>query len=290
MPISVRYDFEFIKYEGCGNDFILKDELDGPTTPDRDRSKLAMRLCDRHFAIGGHGILFIDNAKSVDGSMRLFEPDGGEADMCGNGIRCVAAYLMEKLGKREVDILTRDGVKHALLAGTDYRVDMGHVRYSRRDLQKYFTDKGKSSDPLLDIQLQIGDKEHRASLMNSGEPHLVVLTTDTAAVDITGAGEAVNGDRRRFPRGVNINFVNLAGANKLKMRTYERGVFGECLACGTGAVASAVAMQRLGRLRQGTTQVIMLGGTVKVDVDPEGNAVMTGPAKKVFEGKLSIDI
>jgi diaminopimelate epimerase len=286
----VRREFVFLKYEGCGNDFILKDELSGPVTPDRLRSKLAMRLCDRHFAIGGHGILFVESAKGVDGSMRLFEPDGGEADMCGNGIRCVAAFLAERLARARVDILTRDGIKRAVKVGDGYRVDMGQVRYLRKDLKKYFSDGGSRSDPLLGITLRIGGKTRSAALMNSGEPHLVVLTDDIASVDMAAAGEAVNKDRKRFPRGVNINFVEIMGPRKVKMRTYERGVFAECLACGTGAVASAAALQRMNKLRKGTTEVVMLGGSVKIDIDPDGNATMTGPAQKVFEGRLSVDI
>jgi len=93
----VRYVFEFIKYQGCGNDFILKDETEEVVTPNSDRSKLAKILCHRHFQVGADGILFIERAKGVDGAMRLFEPDGGEADMCGNGIRCIGSYLTEKL-------------------------------------------------------------------------------------------------------------------------------------------------------------------------------------------------
>ena len=286
----MRYNFEFIKYEGCGNDFILKDERAGPRTPDRLRSRLAMRLCDRHFAVGGHGILFIEGAKNADGSMRLFEPDGGEADMCGNGIRCVAAFLMDKLGKNEVDILTRDGTKHAVREGANYSVEMGPVRHLRKDLERYFSDKGARCDPLLEIKLNIGGKMRRAALVNSGEPHLIVLTRDVDSVDMVAAGETVNDDRRRFPRGMNINFAEITGPKSIKMRTYERGVFAECLACGTGAVASAAALQRMKKLRPGSTEVTMLGGSVKVDVDPDGKAVMTGPAKRVFQGRLSIEI
>ena len=286
----MRYDFEFLKYEGCGNDFILKDELNGPRTPDRNRSRLAMKLSDRHFWVGGHGILFVESARGVDGSMRLFDPDGNEADMCGNGIRCVAAFLMSKLRKTNVDILTRDGVKHVDHVGNDYRVGMGLVRDRRRDLAKYFTDVGEDSDSLLDIPLEIGGVVHRASLLNSGEPHIVVVTKDIQSVNVTGAGEAVNRDRSRFPRGININFIEIVGPHEIKMRTYERGAYGECLACGTGAVASIAATLKLGLLEPGLKTVTMLGGALAIDVDSIGMAVMTGPARVVFEGRLSIEV
>src|SRR4030042_3553657 len=107
----MRKKLRFTKYHGCGNDFIVIDEVDGTRTPDKLRSRLATMLCDRRFQIGADGVIFVEKARGVDGSMRHFEPAGNEADMCGNGIRCVASYLSEKLGKSHVKVLTRDGGK-----------------------------------------------------------------------------------------------------------------------------------------------------------------------------------
>ena len=286
----MRYIFEFIKYEGCGNDFILKDETEGAVTPDSDRSKLAKILCHRHFQVGGDGILFIERAKGVDGSMRLFEPDGGEANMCGNGIRCIGSYLAEKLQKPEVDVLTRDGVKRISRIGTEYRVQMGTVRTRRRDLDMYLVDKGESSDVLLDLPVRVDDRVMSASLVNTGEPHLVFISDNVATVDVRCFGETINRDRTRFPRGMNVNFTQIIGLHEISNRTYERGVFDETMACGTGATASAAVSLLLNLVEPGPVKVTTLGGVITVDIDKDGNAQMTGPAKAVFKGELSIEI
>jgi len=286
----VRYIFEFIKYQGCGNDFILKDETEGAVTPDSDRSKLAKILCHRHFQVGGDGILFIERAKGVDGSMRLFEPDGGEANMCGNGIRCIGSYLAEKLQKPEVDVLTRDGVKRISRIGTEYRVQMGTVRTRRRDLDMYLVDKGESSDVLLDLPVRVDDRVMSASLVNTGEPHLVFISDNVATVDVRCFGETINRDRTRFPRGMNVNFTQIIGLHEISNRTYERGVFDETMACGTGATASAAVSLLLNLVEPGPVKVTTLGGVITVDINKDGNAQMTGPAKAVFKGELSIEI
>ncbi len=286
----MRYIFEFIKYQGCGNDFILKDETEGAVTPDSDRSKLAKILCHRHFQVGGDGILFIERAKGVDGSMRLFEPDGGEANMCGNGIRCIGSYLAEKLQKPEVDVLTRDGVKRISRIGTEYRVQMGTVRTRRRDLDMYLVDKGESSDVLLDLPVRVDDRVMSASLVNTGEPHLVFISDNVATVDVRCFGETINRDRTRFPRGMNVNFTQIIGLHEISNRTYERGVFDETMACGTGATASAAVSLLLNLVEPGPVKVTTLGGVITVDIDKDGNAQMTGPAKAVFKGELSIEI
>jgi len=286
----VRYILEFIKYQGCGNDFILKDETEGAVTPDSDRSKLAKILCHRHFQVGADGILFIEQAKGVDGSMRLFEPDGGEADMCGNGIRCIGSYLMEKLQKPEVDVLTRDGVKRVSRVGNEYRVQMGTVRTRRRDVGRYLADKGEGSDMLLDLPVRVDDREMSASLVNTGEPHLVFISDNVAIVDVRGVGETINRDRTRFPKGMNVNFTQITGPHEISNRTYERGVFNETMACGTGATASAAVSLLLNLVERGPVKVTTLGGVITVDIDEDSNAQMTGPANAVFKGELTIEV
>lgn len=286
----MRYVFEFIKYQGCGNDFILKDETEEVVTPDSDRSKLAKILCHRHFQVGADGILFIERAEEVDGSMRLFEPDGGEADMCGNGIRCIGSYLTEKLQKPEVDVLTRDGIKRIARVGNEYKVQMGTVRTRRRDVDRYFSDKGKDSDILLDLPVHVGDRVMRGSLVNTGEPHLVFVSDNVATVDVRGIAETINRDRTRFPRGMNVNFMEITGPHEISNRTYERGVFNETMACGTGATASAAVSLLLNLVKPGPVKVTSLGGTTTIDIDKDGNAQMTGPASAVFKGELAIEV
>ncbi|HEY7589155.1 MAG TPA: diaminopimelate epimerase [Thermoplasmata archaeon] len=278
--------FRFLKYHGCGNDFILKDELEGPRTADAERSKLAMRLCDRHFQVGADGILFLEPGKDVDAFMRHFQPDGTESEMCGNGVRCVAAYLSEKLGKPSVDIRARDGVKRVIRVGSEYRVDMGRIRTRRADLMQFITDEGELEDSMMDLAIRIEGRELKGSLVSSGEAHFVVRTEDIDSEDVQRIGDSANKDRNRFPKGICINFVQVSGPHSIRVRTYESGAFYETLACGTGATASAGVAMALGWVRPGTVSVAMPGGTLRIDVESDGRAFMTGPAQRVFEGRL----
>ena len=286
----MKYDFEFVKYHGCGNDFILKDEMNGPITPDEHRSRMAKLLSDRNFWIGADGILFVERAPGVDGSMRLFEPAGNEADMCGNGLRCVAAFLTRKLAKTQVDVLTRDGVKRAARVGDEYKVDMGVVRTRRADLAQYLTDPGSPDDSTLELSLTMDRKKLKASLLNTGEPHIVVQSDDLDSIDMVKAGEAVNRETRRFPKHVNLNYIRVTGPHDISVRTYERGVFGETLACGTGVTACASAALMLHLVEPGVVNVSARGGRIRVELGPDGRAFMTGPAVAVYEGRLEIEV
>lgn len=286
----MKREISFVKYHGCGNDFILKDERRGRRTPDKIRSSLAMILCNRHFSVGADGVMFVEPAHGVDGSMRLFEPAGNEADMCGNGLRCVAAYLMEKLHKSEVSILTRDGIKLVSRSGESYRVEMGPVRTNSKDLMEYIKLKGKRLESMSDLRMNAGGCDMRGSLVNSGEPHFVVKTGDVGAVRMREIGDAVNKDKALFPRGVNIDFVEVVGPARIKVRTYERGVYDETLACGTGATASAAVALSKGWVKKRPVKVETVGGCLRVDVDADGTTYMTGPAERVFEGRIRVDV
>lgn len=286
----MKYDFRFVKYQGCGNDFIIKDEMDGPTTPDSDRSKLAHKLCDRHFKVGADGVIFIETAKGVDGSMRLFEPAGNEADMCGNGLRCVAAYLSKKLGKDTIDILTKDGVKRVTLAGGQYRADMGPVRTGAKDLKEYIPERLGKKQGLVVISLGPADRPLSGYVVNSGEPHVIVKSEDISSERVKAIGDLVNGNRARFPQGININFVQTIGDSEIKVRTYERGVYDETLACGTGATASAFVAHSLGWVKPGMVTVHAVGGDICIEITRGGRAFMSGPAYSEYEGKLVAEV
>jgi diaminopimelate epimerase len=280
----MAHRISFTKYHGCGNDFILKDEMTGRMTPDKARSRIAIVLCDRHFSVGADGVIFVEKAKGLDGSMRLFEPAGNEADMCGNGLRCVAAYLMSKLDKTEVKVLTRDGVKSVKRVGSRYRVDMGSVRTECEHLREYVSDaKGAQSD-LMNTPISLGERTLMCSIVNTGEPHIVVRSTDLDSEDVRRIGAIINSDRKRFPKGVNINFVETVGPSEVKVRTYERGVYDETLACGTGATASAAVAHKQGWVKNRRVRVDAVGGCLTIELAKDGRAYMTGPAEPVFEG------
>ncbi len=285
----MRHILRFEKYQGCGNDFVIVDETTEKRTADDERSALAKRLCDRHVGIGADGIIFIESAEGCAGSMRLFEPAGNEADMCGNGLRCVAAFLSSKSGSDRMAILTKDGVKEVTRQGDEYTVDMGPVRTLRRDIQRYINDEGQPTDSMLDTPFRVTDRIGTASVINTGEPHIVVFLDDIDGIDAVGVGEALNADRRRFPLGININFVQVTDGHSVSIRTYERGVYNETMACGTGATACAAASLLLGKVEGGAVTVSTRGGPLRIELLRDGRASMTGPAVKVFEGTVEAD-
>lgn len=286
----MRREIRFIKYQGCGNDFLLKDEMSGRKTPDKSRSRIATALCDRHFSVGADGVIFVERAKGCDGSMRLFEPAGNEADMCGNGLRCVAAFLMARMGKPGVKIMTGDGVKDVRRIGSQYRVDMGPVRTEPKHLRAYYRDAKSASGDLMDVVIPTELRSLSCSMVNTGEPHIVVPTRSLDSEDVRGVGAAVNADLKRFPKGVNINFVETVGRDRIRVRTYERGVYDETLACGTGATASAAVAVLLGWVEGRRVKVNAVGGCLTVEMSEDGRAYMTGPAVPVFEGTVLVDV
>jgi len=286
----MKRDFKFLKYQGCGNDFIIADEMSGRKTPDSDRSRLATILTHRRFRIGADGVIFVERAPGADGSMRLFEPAGNEADMCGNGIRCVADYLFRKLNKSELDVMTRDGLKHIRRVGSEYRVDMGPVRTTLRDLRPYIRHKGAPADSMMNIEVRAGPRLLKGALVNSGEPHLVFRSRRLRSEDVEDLGNLVNADKRKFPKGVNLNFVQVEGPHTIRVRTYERGVYAETLACGTGATAAAAVSLLKKWVKPGSVEVLPPGGRLTVEIEKNGRAYMTGPAECEFEGRLSVEV
>jgi len=281
-------EYRFEKYQGCGNDFVMIDEMKGRKTPDKERSSVARTLTDRHFGIGADGVIFIESARGLDGSMRLFEPAGNEADMCGNGMRCVGAYLMAKLKKDEVLVLSRDGVKRVKSVRDEFSVEMGPVRTLGRDLKEYYAAVRSDSASMMDIRIGSGENALRGALVNSGEPHFVTRTKALDSLDVPRIGDAINADKKRFPKGVNLNFVQTTSRDRIRIRTYERGVYDETMACGTGATASAAVAVMLRWVRPGPVSVVTRGGRIGIQLRDEGTALMTGPARKVFEGTVEV--
>ena len=285
----MTYHLKFSKYQGCGNDFIIVDEMNS-TTPDDMRSKMATILCDRHFSIGADGLIFVERAPGTDGAMRLFEPAGNEADMCGNGLRCVAAFLSESLSKDDLLISTADGAKRVWKTDDGFSAEMGEVRTTRSYLSEYVTDKGSPTDSMLGFALPEGIGQGTASLLNTGEPHIVVFVDDIDSVDVVAAGERLNSDTKRFPKGININFVRVEGPHQISVRTYERGVYDETMACGTGATASAAAAVLREMTKPEPVTVKTRGGALTIELGKEGGATMSGPAVRVFEGTIDLEL
>ncbi|MFH1774467.1 MAG: diaminopimelate epimerase [Methanobacteriota archaeon] len=269
---------KFYKYHGAGNDFIIIDNLKGGV-PERKKSKLASKLCDRKFGVGGDGLIFVENSKVADARMRIFNPDGSEAEMCGNGIRCFAKHVYEKgiVRKKEVSIETLAGIKKVKLT-----IESSKVTYVRVEL-------GKPLLKTLNQKIKINDRELEVSILEVGVPHVVVFVEDVDAVDVQSTGRAVR-HHRQFPNGTNVDFLQEAGKNVFKVRTYERGVEDETLACGTGVSACGAVAAILGRADASKPiEIRARGGTLFVELEKENGETkiyLNGPAKFVFEGEF----
>jgi diaminopimelate epimerase len=264
----------FTKMNGAGNDFILIDNRAGDI--DLNPSQIA-RLCDRHRGIGADGILLLENPSDhADFRMRYFNADGGEAEMCGNGARCFARFANKVTGAEDkMSFETPAGVISAELAG-----DLVTLKMT------------EPTDLRLNVPLQIGAEKKIVHFINSGVPHVVVPVAQVGDVDVSGEGSAIRHHEAFSPKGANVNFIEKRGPNKIAIRTYERGVEDETLACGTGVVASAL-MFAFTEKAKGPIGVIARGGDeLRVGFDRIDkqfrNVTLTGPAEFVFEGTIEI--
>jgi len=246
------------KMHGARNDFVV---IDARTQPIADPTGLAKELCERHTGIGADGLLIVDRAKAGDVSMRVINPDGSEAEMCGNGIRCVARFLDERGEGGELAVETLAGVvkTSVIERGETYRirVDMG-IPHVRDDAQT------------------IGD----AILVDTGNPHLVLFRRSLDGVELSLLGERLQ-THPSFPNGVNVHVAVVRDHAHIDMRHYERGA-GLTMACGTGAVATVAAAIVRGYAATPVT-VGVPGGELTIEIDEDGRAFMTGPAVHVFD-------
>jgi len=264
----------FTKMNGAGNDFILIDNRAGDI--DLNRSQIA-RLCDRHRGIGADGILLLENSSEhADFRMRYFNADGGEAEMCGNGARCFARFANNVAGGHEkISFETPAGVIWAELAGDLVTLQMT-----------------EPTDLRLNVPLQIGAKKKIVHFVNSGVPHVVVPVAQVGDVDVPREGSTIRYHEMFSPKGANVNFIEKRGADKIAVRTYERGVEDETLACGTGVVASALVFAVTENVKGPITVIARGGDELRVGfdrIDKQFRSVtLTGPAEFVFEGTIKI--
>jgi diaminopimelate epimerase len=269
-PIMLR----FTKMNGAGNDFILIDNR--AKEIDLDRSQIA-HLCNRYRGIGADGVLLLEMpANRADFRMRYFNADGGEAEMCGNGARCFARFANRVTGtKGEICFETQAGVISAEFAGNLVTLRM--------------TDP---TDLRLNVKLPVANKNKTVHFINSGVPHVVIPVAKTDDVDVPLEGAAIRRHKMFSPNGANVNFLEKREPKKIAIRTYERGVENETLACGTGIVASALIFAAIESI-SGPIDVIARGGD-ELHVGFERveerfrNVTLTGPAEFVFEGTIEI--
>jgi len=255
----------FYKYQGTGNDFIMVDNRSSHF-PKKD-IQLIEKLCDRRFGIGADGLILLEQSQNQDFTMVYFNADGKEGSMCGNGGRCLVAFA-KQLGiiSNETTFDAVDGLHYASIENEIVSLKMIDV---------------------TEIQVE---SEH--SFLNTGSPHHISFCESVAAINIKKIGKKIRYGAPYFEKGTNVNFAEKIDSNSFKIRTYERGVEDETLACGTGATAVAIAAHQAKKTNHNIIKIEVLGGHLEVSFENEGtnytNVFLKGPAQFVFEGNIEI--
>ncbi|RJX18125.1 MAG: diaminopimelate epimerase [Ammonifex sp.] len=269
----------FIKMHGLGNDFVVV--VESKVSP--DAADFARRVCDRHFGVGADGLVYILPSDTADLRMRVFNPDGSEAEMCGNAIRCVAKYAYESgMSKREqLRVETGAGVLIPRLEIEDGKViqievDMGEPIFERGLIPIAGPPGRVVAEPLA-----VDDGMFEITAVSFGNPHCVIFVPDVSAVKLDVTGPKIERNPA-FPKRTNVEFVQVLERDALRVRVWERGA-GETLACGTGACATAVA-SFLNGLTDRKVTVSLPGGDILVTWADDNHVYMTGPAAEVFRG------
>lgn len=262
----------FTKAVATGNDFIIVDNR--ACVIKGSPAELAKKVCDRKYSIGADGLLVLEASKKCDFRMRIFNPDGSEAEMCGNGSRCIALYAMaKKIAKNEMTIDTIAGVLNASVKADTVRVRLTPPK-----------------DIKWNLCLMINKCPYKVNFIDTGVPHVVHFVEDLESIDVKNLGSHMRSHGEFSPEGTNANFVKVVDKHNIKIRTYERGVEDETLACGTGAVASAVIAAEAEKLASPITVETTGGERLKVYFEIiEGdfkNVYLEGKAKLVFEGTI----
>lgn len=274
---------EFTKMHGLGNDYVYINTLNKELN---NKSELAQYVSNRNFGVGSDGLILICKSNIADFKMEMYNPDGSQAEMCGNGIRCVGKFVYDKglTSKTTITIETLAGIKTLNLT-----VENGTVQKVRVDMGEPILNPSKipvisNEKPVKNLNLNILERNFKFTCVSMGNPHAVTQVDDLENFDIEKYGKLIEIDKV-FPNKVNVEFIQILDRNTVKMRVWERGT-GETLACGTGACATAVACI-LNDLTDNKVTVELLGGNLEIEWNKNNNHIyMTGPAVSVFEGKL----
>lgn len=256
---------EFFKYQGTGNDFVMIDnrDLQFPKTD----NKLVEKLCDRRFGIGGDGLILLENDDVFDFRMVYFNADGYEGTMCGNGGRCCVAFAKQlDVIKNKTNFIAVDGEHTATINDGLVNLQMSNVDFISENKDYFFLD--------------------------TGSPHHVEFTNDVEKINVQEKGSEIRNGAPYFEKGTNVNFAENLGNNTIRVRTYERGVEGETLACGTGVTAVAISAYKKGILKGNTVKLNVEGGKLEVSFEETNNGFenifLKGPAEFVFEGSINL--
>ena len=276
---------EFTKMQGCGNDYVyvngFENKIDNP-------NKLSEIVSDRHFGIGSDGLIVINPSEKADFKMSMYNADGSEGKMCGNGIRCVAKYVYDNkmTDKTTITVETLSGIKTLELNVKNDKVETVKVNMGTPILLPKDVPVVSDKDKVVDEPIVIDDKEYRITCVSMGNPHAITFIENTDDLEIETIGPKFE-NNPIFPDRVNTEFIQVLDRNTVKMRVWERGS-GETFACGTGACATVVACV-LNGLTDDKVTVKLLGGDLFIEYNREENTVyMTGPAKVSFTGKIEV--
>jgi diaminopimelate epimerase len=280
-------DVKFVKMHGLGNDFVVVNNLEEKLPEDR-LPDLARKWCDRHFGVGADGLILVDPSRVANFRMRIFNPDGSEPQMCGNGIRCFAKYVYDRRmhGESHLKVETLAGVLELKLTVNakkveQVRVDMGEPILDRKRIPM----RGEGPSPVIGEKLQAAGRKFDITGVSMGNPHCVIFVENVEQFPVEKIGPEIE-THKLFPQRTNVEFVETINRETLKMRVWERGA-GITLACGTGACASAVASSLNGLTGRSVT-VRLPGGDLLIEWIGDNRVYMTGPAEEAFEGELTL--
>ncbi len=274
---------KFTKMQGCGNDYVY---INGFTEKIGDKPAFVRAVSDRHFGVGGDGAIFINPSEEADFEMEMYNADGTRAEMCGNGIRCVAKYVYDKglTDKKQISIVSFGNVKYVELYVNDGLVRSVKVNMGAPELEAKKVPVKSAMERSVDEPITVNGKEYRMTCVSMGNPHAVVFMENIAKLDIASIGPLFE-NHEVFPNRTNTEFVEVVDRTHVNMRVWERGT-GETLACGTGCCATVAACV-LNGLTEDEVTVRVLGGEIDIRWDRNKNLIyMTGPAETVFEGEF----
>ncbi len=268
---------QFWKMSGAGNDFILFNNMSRDLFEDQtERAQLVLRLCQRGMSVGADGAIFIEPSSHADFRMRYYNADGGEADTCGNGARCVARFaLLQNVAKAQMQIETNAGMYQAEVFEESVRIEVGNPGEARY---------------AIDIKID-GGPDSLVDFINTGVPHAVLRVIDVDSIPVQELGCTIRNHAEFAPEGTNVDFISKNAEGDLRIRTYERGVEAETLACGTGAIAAAIVAQRHDMVQSPVTLITQSGCPLTIHFEPTENGArnvqMQGEARLVYRGELS---
>ncbi|MCR4567507.1 MAG: diaminopimelate epimerase [Pseudobutyrivibrio sp.] len=276
---------KFTKMHGCGNDYVyvnlFEETIDDPAA-------VSIKISDRHFGIGSDGLITIGPSDKADFRMRMYNADGSEGEMCGNGIRCVAKYVYDHnlTIKTEISVETGAGIKYLTLFVEDGKVAQVRVDMGEPILEPSLISVVAEGDKVIDAPIEVGGKTWNMTCVSMGNPHAVVFVDDTASFELEKYGPLFE-NHERFPKRTNTEFVQIISRSEANMRVWERGS-AETWACGTGTCASVMACILNGKTDD-KVLVHLRGGDLTIEYDRATNHIfMTGPAVEVFTGEISL--